>query len=295
MLVINHTKRIKVIFCAFSFLGVILFSISCNPKPPCIGCGEHPNIDETVKLLNDRLLYTEIIKNKKPSLCGDNKDVYEIALRPDILKTTYYFNVYQYLIETGGDVNLIPTANICELIDSVRINKNKKIIDLIKEIGIKSNFRLGFAEVELSNLQYIIAEIYAIIATISHDTEIEIYLKGYADGYTSEWQKPFDKTRAKYCYQSIDYQPTTDIGSINPVNYDRRSKTRKLDKDFYYNKDLPLMRAKFIKDDFIEPFAEKCAKNVKGIYILEGYEFSKDTINPYKRKVQVFFREVCTK
>jgi len=191
--------------------------------------------------------------------------------------------------------SLIPTANICEFIDSIKANKDKKIIDLIKEISIKAKIKIGILELELGNLQYILAEIYAILGIVSNDIEIEVYLKGYADGYSKDWSEKFDKQKTRYCYQSINYQPTTDIGSVNPLNYDRNSKIYTLDKDFYYNKDLPLLRAQFVKDDFIEPFTKKCTKNVKGIYILEGYEFNKNTIDPYKRKVQVFFREICVK
>lgn len=102
---ILNIKLISILFFLFAIAVGFYGCDGCSPKP-CIGCNERPNIDTLAKLLNPRLEYTQIVKNSYPSLCGDNKDVYEIALRPDILSNTYYFEVCQYIIETGGDVSL---------------------------------------------------------------------------------------------------------------------------------------------------------------------------------------------
>lgn len=286
-----------------NFINILLFIIFIFSISSCSECSDNTNtnkgietIDSLVVILNKQLIYTQIIKKDAPFLGNSQGNLYEIKLKQKYLTNTYFFDKYKYTIETGGDVSLIPTSKICEMIDSIKYEKNKKIIDILKKISVKFKVDLKASKLEFGNLQYIFAEIYSIIAIMSDEHQVDIYLKGYADGYLNDWTKTYNEMQIPpaYRFNTILYQPATDKAThpYNPLHYDTISQIYTLDIDGYKNKDLPNLRAKFIEHEFISPFIKKCANNVKKIYILEGYEFTKNNIDEKKRKVQIFIREI---
>jgi hypothetical protein len=260
-----------------TLLSLLVSFNSCGrggDPPPSI------SMPEAIKALNERLAYTQVIPRNAPLVCSsDQRTVYEIALRDSFLYNTYFFNVYEYVIETGGNVN----GDVCQFISSVQENKQDKIADIIKKLELEANFSVF----KLGGLQHILAEIYAVLGTLGQKYEIEIYIKGYADGYQSDWTR--DLKPKPYNFNLIKYHPTTQLGSKNPIFYDRANQQdHKIDSLRYRNKDLPFLRGQFVKQDLIDPFVSICAKKVKKTYLLEGYEFSKETKDSLKRKVQIF-------
>lgn len=249
----------------------------------CGGRGGDPAISmpEAIEALNKRLTYTQVIKRNAPLVCNsDQSTIYEIALKDSFLYNTYFFNKYEYVIETGGNVN----GDICKFISSVQEKKQDKIADILKKLELDVNFSFF----KLGGLQHILAEIYAVLGTLGQKYEIEIYIKGYADGYQSDWKRSLKQT--PYDFNRLKYHPTTQpAGSLNPISYDREKQLdHQIEANQYGNKDLPFLRGQFVKQDLIDPFVVRCAKKVKKTYLLEGYEFSKETKDSLKRKVQIF-------
>jgi hypothetical protein len=270
---IKRNDTLFTILTLLSLLAIFKLWRCRNPPPPC---HIEDCFRQDIDALNKRLTYTQVVKRNAPLVCGsDQSAIYEIALKDSILFSTYFFNAYEYWIETGGNVK----GDLCQFIRSVQEKKQDKILDIIKKLELEVNFSVF----KLGGLQHILAEIYAVLGTLGQKYEIEIYVKGYADGYQTEWKKPL--YRKPYDYHLLKYYPTTEPqGSLNPIRYDRNHpKDYKIDGN-----DLPFLRGQFIKQDFIDPFVKVCAKKVQKTYLLEGHEFSKSTIDSLQRKVQIF-------
>jgi hypothetical protein len=250
-----------------------------------------PKIEEEIKDINNRLTFTVIEEEKALNINDDKSHILKINLRKEFLSDTLtqMFKRYEYTIETGGDFNQIPSSEICVIIDSIRNSKSEKIKSIIERLKIDvklSGFK--FFEIEISGLQVLLAEVFFTLATINDKHEFDIFLKGYADGYSKEWNRKLSSNKL-YNYRSIDIIPTLDSNSLNPVNYSGPEISYTIGAE-YGNKDLPNLRAKFVKEDLLPKVTRSCADKIRQVKILEGYEFSHDYIDSTKRMVQFYLR-----
>lgn len=280
-------NKIVLLICIF----ILLFS--CETRSPCIGCGnneEVKNLKNIITSLNNRLSYIELLDVGTHPYCTSTNN-YQIVLKDTLLREIYKFEIEEYIIETGGNIREIPTSKICSVVEELMSSEQETVRELIERIEINSTL-FG---IELNNLQYILAEIYVALATLSQNSKIEIFIKGYADGGASvNWAKKISEIPL-YKYDTIKYLPviSTQVGSLNPTSYQRNATTYHIVDSLYYNKDLPFLRAEFVKNDFILPFIASCSASIQDIHILQGYEFRKSVIDPNKRMAQIFVGLVC--
>jgi hypothetical protein len=271
---------------------IVLFGfLRCNSKD---NKQEVLPFEERVSEINKRLTYTELKPSRFLNVSSEEGDIYVITLRREYLRdsNTYYFNKYQYVIESGGDFSRIPEEEICVVVDSLQKSGKEKIKEIIKRMKISVEFSFfRLFKLKAEELQEIIAELYYSIASLGKDYPVDIYVKGYADGYKYGWTMPFTEI-PRYRYNSIDYLPAMDTSSLNPFEYSSVAKQYNFDNKVYNNRDLPNLRAFFVKNDMIEPLIKRCSNKIRSVRILEGYEFSKDTIDPMERKVQIFIRHL---
>lgn len=121
-----------------------------------------------------------------------------------------------------------------------------------------------------------------------------VYVRGYADGvHGKNKERRLGKLDPDYNYFKIDLHPSIK-SSRNPLIFNRKAVaipvpiSNKVTKGYYNNQDLPNLRARFLKEDIIEPIIQGCVNPTKpDISILEGYEFSKSKKSS-DRKVQAF-------
>lgn len=271
----NHSNAYIVILSTLLVLSLCLHLFSVP---------QSVSFKDKVAQINQRLTYTEISPSSFLSISNQGiHEQYEISLRKEFLTNTYLFSKYQYIIEG------VEFSEVCAIVDSLRNNQREKIKHIIERIKISAAFSaFSFFKIQ-SELQVIIAEIYYAIASLGKGYPVDIYIKGFADGYKEDWKRPLNE-RKRYKYTTIDYLPTLDIHSFNPIHYSDKAEKYTIVNDSFSNKDLPNLRAAFIKEDVIRPAIEQCSNNIRNIHLLEGYEFSKDSINKMERKVQIFIR-----
>jgi hypothetical protein len=246
--------------------------------------------------VNKRLTYLNLIEENNLIVDGKKIDAFMISIDENYLQngnkeytkkigntSTKIFDKESYFFETGGKSSKVYGGNICNFIDTIRLKDNLKIKEIIEKTSIGISTGLGkFFDLEVGDLQNIIAEIYYVISEASNNNKVEIYLKGYADGSENKsWRKKLDK---EFYFDSIDVIKCIDSTSSSPVVYSDIKKH--LIKDYYANKDLPNLRAKFIKDVLFGKFANSCYQNINSISILEGYDYTEPN-KPENRIVDI--------
>ncbi len=212
---------------------------------------------------------------------------YEITVTDAYVSDVYFFESERYTFETGGDLK--NKFRVCDEIDKV-VNSESKILEAMKQIEINLGLTKGIAEIEINKLQVVLVEmLYTLRRFINLGTDMEILIKGYADGEKSTWG-PHDLEKG-YDFRDIAVYPAKDPFSKNPFRYIRDEANSFPLKRFpkYGNEDLPNLRAAFFKKDFIDPFLHDSCGGYKNIpvHILDGYEFKNDTGKKEKRKVQL--------
>jgi hypothetical protein len=212
------------------------------------------------------------------------KSQFVISIKDNSTLPFYLFDVPEYAFATGGDLTSIPTSQICKFIDE-EYDEKIPLMESIKKIPIDVSIKRWFLDVKgqvpdmIVQLIYIIRKIYK-----QANSRVEILVKGYADGQMTEWERPLRPGR--YAYREIEVYPKFKPDSLNPLEYVYSTTTVSVPPT-YANKDLPNLRARFVKEDLIDPFLAGCStpQNVT-THILDGYEFAE--INQNKRKVQIF-------
>jgi hypothetical protein len=212
------------------------------------------------------------------------KSQFVISIKDNNTLPFYLFEVSEYTFTTGGDLTSIPTSQICKFIDE-EYDEKIPIMESIRKIPIDVSIKRWFLDMK-GQVPDIIVQLIYIIRKIYKQTNsrVEILVKGYADGQMTEWERPLRPGR--YAYREIEVYPKFKPDSLNPFEYVHSTTTFHV-SPAYANKDLPNLRAQFVKEDLIEPFLAGCStpQNVT-THILDGYEFAE--IDQNKRKVQIF-------
>ncbi len=250
-------------------------------------------IDTRIASINNQLNYSQITPVDGISIGSPNgKQLYTISVKKECLKYVDTFEVYKFHKEYGGPYNS-PVGGLCQLIDSLQKNSEKNLRELIRETNIGLEVEpSSFLKLKAEGLQVFIEQCIPVL-DIGRDYQIDIYIRGFADGYMKYWERSFPTERDNfYHYKNVSYLESIDKGG-NPSKYTSILKDTFFNDKFYCNSDLPNLRAKFYKEDLIDKLIEQCAATkVRNVYILEGFEFGKDEHNSKERRVEVFFREV---
>jgi hypothetical protein len=198
--------------------------------------------------------------------------------------TAYLFESCEYTLETGGDLTKVTTSNICDFINE-RYTEKYPLLEAMREASIEISGPRGVVSAKLPAGEVAVELAYMLIKVIrASGSCAEVLVKGYADGQMTEWTRELKS--GKYHYLEIPIYPMTNPGSENPFEYVRNIEIRHVPES-YSNRDLPNLRAMFVRDNLIVPFLSACNTwgNVQ-VSILEGYEFT--DWNPLERKVQVY-------
>lgn len=217
--------------------------------------------------------------------CGDQpKAQFVLSINDAYQGLSYLFEAYEYTLETGGDSTRLPIQDICQFINK-NYDENSPVLEAIRRVPIDYSVPVGPGNLKVS-LNALVVELAYAILKIARTTGscTEVLVKGYADGQMMVWERPLKAGR--YSYQNISFYPRLDRNSENPFEYIRRIETYQTPQ-FYQNQDLPNLRAKFIKEEMIDPFISQCGQLTKEqVRILEGYEFSHR--DPAVRKAQIY-------
>lgn len=249
------------------------------------------DIQDTANAISNRLSFISIQKGGI-ILQGDEEPRAKYTLNINAkYGDEYFFKIYEYWIQTGGNLNEIPTSKICNTINEF-FDRKDKILEALRELKIKGSLSFPLwvvnAGVEVDNIQAVIVELlYALRRIYELKTKrVEIMIKGYADGTRGDWNRPLKPD--PYYFDHMLVYPPVHPDSLNPVEYFRTETPISIDRN-YENRHLPDLRANFVKADLIEPFLKDC-KDIKNkeIHILKGYEFSREIIDDSKRMAQVF-------
>lgn len=243
-----------------------------------------PNeLERAVKAINSRLSKSKIleegvrVEGRSPSA--------RFTIASD--HPNYYFQPKDYTIETGGDVQKIPTSSLCNLINKVEQEKNLAVLEALDQIDIEAEIGSSGGALKSSGTLRKYFEIWYALQQFGDlpKRRAEILLKGYADGKQSEWTALQEPGRYHFPEIPVLFPIESELGSHNPVTFSGTSTVVTL-PERYANKHLPDLRAAFFKKDFIDPFLHECwSIGSVDVYILKGYEF-KDH-DPKERRVDV--------
>lgn len=260
-------------------------------------CDNDKEFEERVDEINNQLTYAEIKPQNTMEIEGissmttNDANLYEVCLTDAFLAKTHLFEMYKYTFNLSDDTthknDPIP---LCAFIDTLIANKDEKIEALMSRYNMNIGFSLFGCKLS-GNVGQAIADIVGAVGRLTRDFKIDIYIRGSADGYTSEWSRPISDYKKIYQYHSIDYLKPAIEDTDNPLLYTRDIGTQTIG-DFYTNNDLPNLRAKFIKEDIIGQIMYKCSRNIRHVYILKGIETSHNVKNENMRNAQIFIRQV---
>ncbi|MCG8331882.1 MAG: hypothetical protein MI974_29615 [Chitinophagales bacterium] len=257
-----------------------------------------PDIDKVVEETNERLEYSKIdfldIPFISPEKSGNSTKPRRsliIAVDPEYLEKVVHFEIKQYTFETGGSQEKL-SKEIKELfvaVDSV-YNREDKIIEAIGEIEISAGFGKVF---NISTKLKALSEIlYALRRLLELKTNnVEIYVKGYADGTKNDWDEPLEKGYDGNDYRIFKVHPPTRPNSKNQFTFFKKEVDYHVPAN-YKNEHLPNLRARFMQLDIVDHYIKNhlVGKGISedniSVGILNGYEFK--TINHLDRKVEIF-------
>jgi hypothetical protein len=205
----------------------------------------------------------------------------------------YLFDRYKYVIQTAGDESKIPTANLCEIIDVI-YDRKEPILESLREVKLNGKisfplWKVGSAELEAGNLTPIIVDLlYSIRKFVElKTTHPEIIIKGYADGQKGDWSE--ELLKAPHDYNTIPVYLPADPSNTVTINVYTRNEQPQPVSSPYRNKDLPDLRAFFVKKDLVDPYLQECRSEKKiESHLIKGGVFEDKTNAPLERKVQVY-------
>jgi hypothetical protein len=260
-------------------------------------------VNKTVEEVNQRVMYWKmepsqiILQSSQQSSrlrmqagsgsfgCSEQPKAQFVISIKDLYKdSAYLFDACEYTLETGGDPTKVTTSNICDFINE-RYTGKYPLLEEMREASIEIPGPRGIKFTKLPAGEAAVELAYMLIKVIrASGSCAEVLVKGYADGQMVEWTRELKPGR--YYYREIPIYPMIDPGSGNSFGYVHSAEMRPVPEG-YTNRDLPNLRAMFVKENLIAPFLSNCNTwgNVQ-VSILEGYEFTK--WNPLERKVQVY-------
>jgi hypothetical protein len=108
-----------------------------------------------------------------------------------------------------------------------------------------------------------------------------IGIKGYADGEVREWQQ---KLIRKYAYKKIEYFSSDKLLSLSPHTHTIGNT--------YANKDLPYLRAHYLKQRLILPYLKTCHKHLApDVRVIQGEVYSYHDKSERKAEIYLIAKE----
>jgi hypothetical protein len=256
------------------------------------------NINAVVKSMQQEFKSININEQSQSMqvLLGEKKPIAQYLITEKTFVDQHFFEKYKYIIETGGDpTQMRIPEKICTHVDTIisqhegQIN-DARIREISRELKGDISATIGPFSSKASGNSELIAELIIFILRINalKSSRLQILIKGYSDGVVNEknWPQEIKLEKDGYNFNKIKVLMPVDPNSKNPFRY-LATETDFLVPQQYKNKHLPNLRSQFIKQDFIEPFANSCGTKESEVKILNGYNF-KDINHKEKRKVQIY-------
>jgi hypothetical protein len=222
---------------------------------------------------------------------GKQEPVVTYALTLDKQIDVYHFESTEYVVELGGQGNLIASSRLCDAVEEIVQDPNE-FTTILKRLRVDSEASAdvpGGVKLTIAgkNLLRTVLELALPPRAFSKipGARAEIYVRGYADAQKTHWDRPL--LDGEYHFSELEICPSFQSkSSLNPSEFSRATVKRKFGPH-YYNADLPNLRAAFIRRDFIERYIRRCPGTIDPqVRILDGYEFKRH--DPEQRKAQVF-------
>jgi hypothetical protein len=261
-------------------------SLSSSRKGPLPSAKEPTSLAQTHAIMetaNSRLKFIDIVPGN--TWIPEERPLASYAItNKSQASGVYLFDTKDYTIETGG-IN-VPARELCTLLHALMSETSRvPLAEALRGIDLEGS--VGGPILKLAargKLELLIEYLYSIKAIGSiQNRRIQILIKGYADGKSTDWSRPLV---ANFAYDKIFVLPPVNPNSLNPTQYRGAPQIFQVSNP-YRNKDLPDLRAQFVKDDLIEPVLEQCpGASPANVKILKGYEFSRPG-NPNLRRVEI--------
>lgn len=269
-----------------------------SPTPSRDPLQRKQNVNAIVKSMQQEFKSVNIREQPQSMqvLLGNEKPTRQYLITEKNLVDQHFFDKYKYTIETGGDPTIMRSPEkICTRVDTIVSQHGGQVSDarireISRELKGEISAAIGPFSSKVSGNSELIAEIVVFILRINalKSSRLQILIKGYSDGVINErnWPQEIKLEEDRYNFNKIRVLMPVDPRSKNPFRY------LATETDFpvpqqYKNTHLPNLRSQFVKQDFIEPFANICGTKETEIKILNGYNF-KDTNHKEKRKVQIY-------
>jgi hypothetical protein len=256
-------------------------------------------IEQVVSDLNGRFTYATISKSsialvdENGKSLGDERTAqYVVSIQDKYIGEVSIFEAKQYVMSILGDsLKVKDAASICDAIDKT-LRENDPILTALQDAQIKAQVSLalwGVVEVgvEFTPSKVWLIEIAAAIRRVLgiKAKKIEVLIKGYADGQLGPWK---ERLHPNYYYDTIHAYVPLEPNRLNRFEFVRKEVPKRV-QEYYGNNDLPDLRARFVKEEFIGIFMKHCrSKAETEVHILEGQADLTNVIEPPNRKVQIF-------
>lgn len=236
-----------------------------------------PDIAQLVSALAAPLRYVKVVPGAPRLEQGKKAHAsYTVTVTTHPPDIEDLFGLHEYTFETGEDFS--DMTALCQVIEegsqkgTVELPKSKLVFEELYAISGLIDLRNKMEDTQGDKLGNKLGD------------KVEIFIQGYADGQATDWVRPL--LDGRYAYHAIDVYPPLASGSQEPAVFLQNPVTIKIPST-YENRNLPDLRAQFIKDAILDPFLKACVNEQIPVKILKGYAFPNPD-NPLQRKVDVY-------
>jgi hypothetical protein len=217
---------------------------------------------------------------------------YVISIQDKYVGEVSVFDEKRYVMNVLGDPQKVKDAsNVCGSIEKV-LEANDEILKVLQDAQIRSQISLALwgidVGVEFTPPKVVQVEIAAALRKVFgiRAKKVEVLIKGYADGQRGPWNEGL--LAHPYHYDSVVVYPPLEPERLNWFEFIKQETTLPI-KENYTNEKLPDLRARFVKEEFVDRFLKHCGSNAETeVHILKGQADKTTAIHPEDRKVQIF-------
>lgn len=257
-------------------------------------------VEQSTNQLNKKLTYLSITKIGKNSLALVNADgttsddpiaQYVVSIQNKYAGQVSIFNGQEYVMAGSDPLKLDGIGDLCGTIDKT-LEQQDEILKALQDANIRVNLSRslwGFdAGVEFGPPKAVLVELAAILRKMAglKAKKVEILIRGYADGQRAPWTARL--RQQPYHYSTVNVYLPVETNRLNSFKYVRVETSLPIQEN-YTNGELPELRARFVKEEFIDKFLEDCKGNTEvEVHILKGYADNSNVIHERDRKAEIF-------
>ena len=216
---------------------------------------------------------------------------YLVSVQDKYVGQISIFRATEYIMSSDPLKIDASVRNLCGTIDKT-LEEQDEILQALQNTQTKINLSMSFwgvldAGIELNPPKAMLVELASILRALTglKVRKVEVLIKGYADGQRNIWSAHL--LPDPYHYDVVNVYPRAESDRIDSFQFIKIEKPKRIE-DNYSNKDLPELRARFVRENFIAKFLESCGTAETEGHILEGYADTSSVIYEPDRKAQIF-------